>query len=193
MAKKKIVEIKAQSEPVRGVGPDADPSDPVIILYPSGASEELIASLAGGDEDEAVIKTAGCIVPGDITIRYAAPASGYTLPEVTFVNSAFNVDVNASPVGADGSTFLIINDGNVVFPGDTIPALTSGSSALIIPGFLSDNYKINLFIGDPDHELDIASTLGTAEYEALSGGHRIEYSGSAYPSDFTVTISTHEA
>lgn len=87
MAKKsKIVEIKAQSEPVRGVGPDADPSDPVLIMYPRGASEEIIGSLAGGDEDEAVIKTAGCIVPGDITVRYAAPVAGWI--ETTVVNKS---------------------------------------------------------------------------------------------------------
>ena len=80
MAKKaKTIEIKSvPTEPQRGAGEGADPNDPVTILYPRGASEELIGSLAGGDEDEAVIKTGGCIVPGDITIRYSAPAAGWT-------------------------------------------------------------------------------------------------------------------
>lgn len=80
MAKKtKVVEIKSvPTEPQRGAGEGADPNDPVGIYYPFGGISRLIGSLAGGDEDEAVIKTGGCIVQHDINVRYRAPEAGWT-------------------------------------------------------------------------------------------------------------------
>ena len=80
MAKKtKVVEIKSvPTEPQRGAGEGADPNDPVGIYYPVGGIARLIGSLAGGEEDEAVIKTGGTIVEHDINVRYRAPAAGWT-------------------------------------------------------------------------------------------------------------------
>jgi hypothetical protein len=93
MAKKK--EIKLESQQTRGVGPGADPSDPVAIIY----KDELIASLNDTD-DEGVLKTGGTVCEDDIFVRYAG-----SLPPSTAEDAGKVLTVGSTGAAKWGDSF----------------------------------------------------------------------------------------
>lgn len=111
MAKKtKTIEIKAvPAEPQRGAGQDASLDDPVGIYYPFGGIARLIGSLAGGDEDQAVIKTGGTIVEHDINVRYHAEGpSIVNVPIYSYMQGAAEGKLIKNTNGYPGSRCTIM-------------------------------------------------------------------------------------
>ena len=186
MAKKsKIVEIKAQTEPQRGVGPDADPSDPVLILYPRGASEEIIGSLAGGEEDEAIIKTAGCIVPGDITIRYSEPASGgFNYVPFSFTSTADPTHYGIYSTNMLGVPVFLDNNNNMYLDPDNFH-----SASGFIPLFDNNNYVISFAIGSNSDILTVKVNGNDVSYDSKGELYHVLIVSPTYPETLNILVA----
>ena len=187
MAKKaKTIEIKSvPTEPQRGAGEGADPSDPVTILYPRGTGEQLIGSLAGGDEDEAVIKTGGCIVPGDITVRYESSGSGPQYLNMTYTDDGV---VSYGGLMNCGSTFVKdANDHLCTNYGGTRDI--EAGSYYYMPFYRTDDnkYLVAFYIYDDNHDFVVTVNGVTLAY--AEGVHAYEYESLTYPGDIAIVVS----
>lgn len=200
MAKKtKTIEIKSvPTEPQRGAGQDASYDDPVGIYYPIGGISRLIGSLAGGDEDEAVIKTGGCIVEHDINVRYRAPASGITLIpfNLTFDTGVSLGDIVASIISDSSSVTGIFiktdTENNIVYC-----KLSTIDSCYIVPSSEGlGGYFITVAIYDEDHSYNVLVNQETAEYDTTDTTHYIRFSnafGGTIPTEINVFVSERQA
>lgn len=157
MAKKtKVVEIKSvPTEPQRGSGEGADPNDPVGIYYPVGGIARLIGSLAGGEEDEAVIKTGGTIVEHDINVRYHAESgpSQVTYPVYKRITESPADPTLIKNITQYPGSFIYIENSEI--PGSwTFDALfaydANGGSQFEVPAE-TDAEGIAFIIPDPNH------------------------------------------
>lgn len=182
MAKKtKVVELNSvPTEPQRGAGQNASSDDPVTIYYPSGGIARLIGSLAGGDEDEAVIKTGGTIVEHDINVRYAAPepTSSVKTVNVTIVN-------NTSEGVVNGCSPSMIDENGYAYGASVI--LPSGTYTMLIPAISHDEYTFDfygIFEGTPV----VNVSTGRVTYDVHDGDGLITVHQTEEV-DFTLTIS----
>ena len=184
MAKKaKTIEIKnVPAEPQRGAGQDASLDDPVGIYYPFGGIARLIGSLAGGEEDEAVIKTGGCIVEHDINIRYSAPPAE-TLKMTAINGSGDADDFIFSSVNA---IFTVSND-EIISVGDG--GEIEGYPDYIAPVFNSETYVIGIAIPRDEDNLIVTINNQTVTYDNRVSAYISEVTFDRYPETLNIEIN----
>lgn len=170
MAKKKEISIKATS--TRGAGPDADPSDPVTIVY----NADLIGSL-NKSETEGTLKTGGTICEHDINIRYAPTAT----PVIINVNDSGPI---ASQLKANN---LIVEDAFVTFQ-----YMNEGANTLYaFPTYDSRRhlYALELAIPDNTNALNVTATNAEVSHSGTTWNIVREGSTNFAGEAITITIT----